>query len=241
MTVTTIDFPAFLLKAQANQFRLASRGEMFSSAYNPAPRVGGPRFKQWIASYSFNVLYETAERDLRFEMEAFIHRLDGGHIAFRIWDDLRRLPRGAAAGISRNDKSRTEYFRTNGSQQFSLTTSTRLVDGSGFASVHEAASRHADSIVLSGLVPDADVFQAGDLMEISGNLHEVRQLARSDANGRSRVDLNNRLWRPVTTDEKVNLSRPKGRFVLMNNEQGQFQRSIITSSGGFECIEVPYE
>ena len=228
------------MKVQENSFRLASRGEYFISQYNPAPRVGGPRYKQWVCSISLNVLHETQDNDLRFEWEAFIHSLDGGAVAMNVWDAARQLPKGKAAGFYRDNTNPTEYFRVDGGDQYQFTNQGKLVAGSTFCNVYQSAARNADMIVLSGLLPNESVFKPGDLIGIGGNLHEVQLEALSDSQGRSAIKLNNRLWKAALADEIVELTRPTGRFVLVDNEQGAATRGIVVSSASAQMIEVPY-
>jgi len=239
-TLRTIDLPTHLMLPQENSFFLKSVGESFTGAFNPRPRSGGARYRRWICSLTLNTLGLDEDRDLRFEWEAFIHSLDGTATCLRIFDVTRRLPRGVAAGFYAGQQDRTEYFRTSGSSAWSQTTGSARVGGAGFCLLQADAARNADAIVLSGLTANATVFKPGDLLEIGGNLHEVRVEAVSDASGHSAVQLNNRLWKPALAGDMVNLVDPKGRFVLMDAEQGKARRSGVLSSTSIEAIEVPY-
>jgi hypothetical protein len=235
----TRDFPAHLLKLQENSFFLKPTGESFRSNYNPAPRSAGPRYKLWNCSVTASYLHDTPDHDLRFEWEAFVHSLDGTRVAFRIPDSARLLPKGAAAGLSRSVVG-SEIYRVADSVNYSLTDSTRLIAGSGLAQVAEDAARYADTIRIGGLVPDATVFRPGDLIEIGGNLHEVRLQALSNSSGESRVTLNNRLWRPALSGDIVTVESPRGRFVMADNEQGMATRVPLFSSSSISMIEAPY-
>lgn len=237
--VKTIPFPKRLMAVQQNSFRLQPMGEIFTSAYSPIPRSTGPRYNLWTCSISMNVLCDAGDFDQRFEWEAFVHSLDGTAVAMALFDAFRCLPRGVGAGISVGSNP-DEYFRVANGVDYSLATNTRLLAGSTFANAYEDAPRNSQDIVLSGLVPNADVFKPGDLMSIGGNLHEVQLLARSDANGRSAVRLNNRLWKPVLAGDIVELSCPTGRFVMKDNDQGTAIRGLVTSSTSAEMVEFPY-
>lgn len=240
MTIRTIDFPSHLMRVQENSFRLRPIGEAFQSSYNPTPRASGPRYKLWSASITANYLHETNDHDQRFEWEAFVHSLDGMATAFTLWDAARTLPKGAAAGLSKSVVS-TEYKRVladSSEQQF--TTTSKLISGSTYALLDADAARYADEIVLSGLVANATVFRAGDLIGIGGNLHEVQQLAISDASGRSAIRLNNRLWRPALEGDQVTVVKPTGRFILASNDEGITTRNTVTASGSMSVMEFPY-
>jgi len=77
-------------------------------------------------------------------------------------------------------------------------------------------------------------------MEIGGNLHEVQQMALSNSSGESRVVLNNRLWKPALAGDLVTLQSPRGRFVMVDNDQGSTVRASRWSSSSIEMIEAPY-
>lgn len=239
-TLRTIDLPTHLMLPQENSFHLKPVGESFAGIFNPRPRSGGSRYRRWICSLTINALFVDDDRDLRFEWEAFIHSLDGTATGLRIFDMARRLPRGAAAGFYAGQTGRTEYFRTAGGSSWSQTNESRRFGGAGFCLLYADAARNADTIILSGLTASASVFKPGDLLEIGGNLHEVQIEALSDASGRSAVKLNNRLWKPALAGDIVNLTDPRGRFVLMDAGQGKAKRSGVLSSTSIEAIEVPY-
>lgn len=240
-TLRTVDLPDRLMRVQENSFFLSSVGEDFTGTFNPRPRSGGSRYRRWVCSLSLNALPNDPDgRDLRFEFEAFIHSLDGTATGLRIYDALRTLPKGVAAGFYRDQASRTEYFRTSGGSSWSISTGSRRVAGSGYCTVYADAARAADTVVLAGLTASATVFRAGDLIEVGGNLHEIAIDAVSDVNGRSAVRLNNRLWKPALADDIVTLSKPRGRFVLIDRDQGRSLRDMVTSSVSIDAIEVPY-
>lgn len=240
-TLRTVDLPDRLMRVQENSFFLSSVGEDFTGTFNPRPRSGGSRYRRWVCSLSLNAMPNDPDgRDLRFELEAFIHSLDGTATGLRIYDALRALPKGVAAGFYRDQADRTEYFRTSGGSSWSISTGSRRVAGSGYCTVYADAARAADTLVLTGLTASATVFRAGDLIEVGGNLHEIAIDALSDANGRSAVRLNNRLWKPALADDIVTLSKPRGRFVLIDRDQGRSLRDMVTSSVSIDAIEVPY-
>jgi hypothetical protein len=239
MDIRTVDFPAKLMRVQENSFHLFPVGESSTSNFTTIPRMAGPRYKQWRVSMTANVLHDRLDDDLRLEWEAFIHSLDGTSTAFKIYDPVRKLPKGAGAGLSRSGGF-TEIPRQVSSVNYPFTQSAILVAGSGTAQIAEAAARYADSVVLSGLVASATVFRPGDLIEIGGNLHEVQQAAQSNASGNARVKLNNRLWKPALIGDLVRVEAPRGRFVMSGPDQGRAQRSLTTSSASIEMIEMPY-
>jgi hypothetical protein len=235
----TRDFPSHLLRLERNTFFLKPTGESFRSGYNPAPRSAGPRYKLWNCSITSQNLHEGETHDYRFEWEAFVHSLDGTRVAFRIPDTERLLPKGAAAGLSRSITG-SEIYRVADSVNYSLTDSTRLIAGSGLAQVAEDAARHADTIRIGGLVPDAVVFRPGDPIGIGGNMYEVQQVALSNSSGESRVVLNNRLWKPALASDIVELESVRARFVMTDNEQGMSARVRLLSNSSISMIEAPY-
>jgi hypothetical protein len=239
LDLVTRDFPEKLVRIQENSFHLFPVGESSTSTFTTVVRSAGPRYKQWRCSMTANVLFEREDDDLRFEWEAFIHSLDGVAVAFKIYDPLRVLPKGRGAGLSRGAPF-TEIPRVVSGTNYQFTNEAKLVAGSGLAQVHTDAARYADSLVMTGLVASAVVFRPGDLLEIGGNLHEVRAIAQSDASGNARVMLNNRLWKPALAGDIVRIEAPRGRFLLAGADQGRAVRSIITSSASVDMIEVPY-
>ena len=239
MDIRTVDFPEKLMRVQENSFHLFPVGESSTSTFTTVPRMAGPRYKQWRVSMTANALHDRLDDDLRLEWEAFIHSLDGMATAFRVYDPIRLLPKGAGAGLSRTGGF-TEIPRQVSSVDYPFTQTTILVAGSGTAQIAENAARYADTVVLSGLVASATVFRPGDLIEIGGNLHEVQQQAQSNADGESRVKLNNRLWKPALAGDLVTLEAPRGRFVMAGPDQGRAQRSIVTSAASIDMVELPY-
>lgn len=242
--IRTVDFPPHLARFQEGKFRLMKTGEASTSNFFPVPRSGGPRYKLWSAALSTGMLSARNGHDERFEWEAFIDSLDGVAVAFKMFDRWRCRPCGAGAGVSRNG-TMTELFRVAGGINYSLTDTTHLIAGSGLAQIAENADRFADTIKMQGLVPSSTVFLPGDLIEICdeygrGNLHQIRDVCMSNADGESRVALSNRLHRPVVSGDIVNLEKPCGRFVLVDNEQGENIRRVTTSSASIEMIELPY-
>jgi hypothetical protein len=240
--IHTIDLPADLFRVQSNSFRLTPEGEFSTGQWAPTPRSTGPRFDRWTAKLDFGPFTKGASGDLRFKWEVFVARLRGTAVAFRMWDPLRVYPRGVGAGIwnprSPNGRRSLGQYTIDGANL--IDGIYHIDDGSTIAYVGSDAARYADALHITGLVPSATVFKAGDHIEVGGNLYMIMDDALSDANGETTVLLAWRLWKPALVGDQVNLHKPTGRFVLLSPDEGTMQRSQATGEASIQAIEVPY-
>lgn len=240
--IRTIDLPCRLFRVQGGTFRLSPEGEFSSGQWVPTPRSTGPRFSRWAAELDLVAFIKGADGDLRFEYEVFIARLGGTSVAFRMFDPLRVLPRGAGAGIwnpryPAGRKSQGEYA-IDGS--YLIDGAYHIDGGSTYAYVAESADRYADSLHLKGLVPSTLVFKAGDHIGVGGNLYMIMDDALSDASGETRVLISWRLWKPAVVGDRVDLEKPTGRFVLRSADDGTMTRSYSTGQASISAVEVPH-
>lgn len=237
----TIDLPCDLLLPVGGSFQHRAFGEFTQGQWLPYTRATGIRQKLWTPVVELASFQPGERGDRRFEFEAFIDRLSGTTVAFRLFDPWRILPRGIGAGIwnprEPNGRRSTGSHVIDGA--YFVDGKYRIDSGSTLAYVEEDAPRYADSIMMSGLVPDALAFKVGDDFEVGGNLYRVMDDARSDAAGRSRVLLSWRLWKPALAGDRINLHRPSGRFVLADVDQGIIQRSFSVGQASIQAIEVP--
>lgn len=216
-------------------------GEFSQGAWVPVPRATGIRQKLWAATVQAADFTRGDRGDRRFEFEAFIDRLDGTSVAFRLWDPWRIYPRGAGAGIwnPRNPNGRLSQGQFSVDGAYLVDGIHHIDGGSNTAYVAEDEPRYADSVVMSGLVPDTRVFRVGDDFELGGNLYRVMSDAMSDEDGEARVEFSWKLWKPALAGDPINLYRPCGRFVLIDAEQGVIQRSFSSGQTSFQAIEIP--
>jgi hypothetical protein len=239
--IQTLDLPCELLLPVGGSFQHRPYGEFGQGQWLPYPRATGIRQKLWAPVVELAAFTKGERGDRRFEFEAFIDRLSGTTVAFRLFDPWRILPRGVGAGIwnPRQPRGRlsTGSYGIDGAY---LVDGTYQIDGgSTIAYVEEDTARYADSLRISGLVPDALVFKVGDDFEVGGNLYRVMEDAQSDSAGHSRVSLSWRLWKPALAGDQVNLHRPSGRFILTDVDQGVIQRSYAGGQASIQAIEVP--
>lgn len=242
----TIDLPGRLFRIQGGSFRLVPEGEFSTGQWAPTPRSTGPRFERWTAKLDFAPFTKGANGDLRFEFEVWVKRLGGTSVAFRMWDPLRVYPRGVGAGIWNprypNALQNRGEYKIDGAYMVVGDDGKyyQIEGGSTLAYVGSDTARYSDALHLTGLVPSATVFKAGDHIEVGGNLYMIMDEAVSDANGETTVLLAWRLWKPALVGDQVNLHKPTGRFVLLNPEEGTMQRQYSTGQASIQAIEVPF-
>jgi len=240
--INTIDLPCRLFRVQGGSFRLVPEGEYSTGQWAATPRSTGPRFERWSAKIDLVPFMKGASGDLRFEYEAWVARLHGTAVAFRMWDPLRVLPRGVGAGIwnPKDGRGRRNLGQYNIDGSFLIDGEHNIEDGDVAAYVGSDAPRYADALHLTGLVPSATVFKIGDHISVGGNLYMVMDEAVSDANGETTVLLAWKLWKPALVGDRVELYRPTGRFVLSAPDEGTLTRSYSTGQASISAIEVPY-
>ena len=239
--IRTIDLPCELLLPLGGSMHHRPIGEFSQGQWVPVPRSGGIRQKLWVATVQAGDFAKGPRGDRRFEFEAFIDRLDGTSVAFRLWDPWRIYPRGVGAGIWNprypNGRKTLGSYVIDG--QYLIDGIYHINGGSTIAYVAEDARRHSDSVVMSGLVPNSLVFKVGDDFETGGNLYRVMDDAQSDSSGNARVFFSWKLWKPALAGDRINLHRPCGRFILADAEQGIIQRSYSSGQASFQAIEIP--
>lgn len=238
----TIDLPCDLLLPVGGSFHHRPIGEFAQSQWAPMVRSGGIRQKLWVPTVQAADFLRNRRVDRRYRFETFIDRLDGSSVAFRLWDPWCVYPRGVGAGIWNpiypdGRRSHGEYVIDGA---YLIDGQYHIDGGSTLAYVGENAPRYADSILMTGLVPNATVFKEGDKFEVGGNLYRVMDDALSDSNGDARVLLSWKLWRPAVVGDQINLHKPTGRFVLADVDQGIIERAFSTGQASISAIEVPY-
>lgn len=240
--IRTIDLPCDLLLPVGGSFHHRVVAETAQGQWLPFPRSTGLRQKLWAVTVQPAPFDKGARGDRRFEFEAFIDRLSGTSVAFRMFDPWRVLPRGVGAGIWNprypNGRQSTGSYLIDGA--YLIDGHYTIDGGSTLAYVEEDSDRYADSVVLSGLVPNALVLKTGDDFEIGGNLYRVMDDAVSDGSGIARVILSWRLWKPALAGDRVNLHQPCGRFALADADQGVIQRVMAGGTASISAVEVPY-
>jgi hypothetical protein len=239
--IRTIDLPCRLLRVQGGTFRLSEEGEFSSGQWATTPRSTGPRFSRWMVDLDLVPFTKGANGDLRFEWEVFVARLGGTSVAFRMWDPLRVLPRGAGAGIwnpryPNGRRSLGEYVIDGA---YLIDGAYHIDGGSTYAYVASNADRYSDTLHLKGLVPSTLVFKAGDHISVGGNLHMIMDDALSDSAGETRVLISWLLWKPALVGDRVDLEKPTGRFVLRAADEGTMTRNYSTGQASISAVEVP--
>lgn len=238
--VRTIDLPEDIYRVRGGSFTLDSQGDTFRSQFVPGFISTGPRFMFWSADLELAPMYQEGGKDLRRRWSAFRTRNQGGAVAFRIYDPFRIAPSGKGAGISSDGTVGKEVkLIDSAGRKFSMGRQT-IHEGSSTCTVYEAAPRHSESMVMTGLVPNADVFYEGDLFEVGGNLYEISQDARSDSSGRARVFFMWLLWKGAVVGDIVTLVKPTARFQFSSVTEGQMSQDLITGQASFKAVEVPF-
>jgi len=240
--ITTIDLPCSLFRVQGGSFRLMTEGEYSSGQWATTPRSTGPRFMRWMADLDLLPFMKGADGDLRFEWEVFIARLEGTSKAFRLFDPLRVLPRGAGAGIwnPRSPNGKQSQGQYNIAGAYLIDGVWHIDGGSTYAYVGSDTGRYATALHLTGLVASTLVFKAGDQISVGGNLYMIMDDALSDSSGETTVLLSWRLWKPALVGDRVELQKPTGRFVLRSADEGTLIRSGSAGQASISAVEVPY-
>jgi hypothetical protein len=236
----TIDLASTIYRPVSGTFHLTPEGEYFTGAFSALPRSTGPRHMRWMCDLEMAPLHDNGLEDTRMTWEATIARLQGSFVAMRLFDPTRGLPRGKGAGIYRvaHRLFAGDQFEIDG--QYLIDGEYHITDGSSIAYVAQDEARYADSIVMTGLVPNETVFRAGDHFSLGGNLYMVSDDALSDENGESRVRFLWKLWKPALEGDRIDLCNPTGRFVMTDQNGGMLNKQPIVGSASLAAIEVPY-
>lgn len=237
----TFDLKDSLYRVRTGTFGLVPDTELFTAPWGNTLRINGPRHMRWIADLEMAPQFDDGTEDRRMSWDVDMARAMGGHVAMRLWHPARIYPRGAGAGIYRNNGGPVSLggsYTIDGS--YLIDGAWRIDGGSTIAYVEEAAGRYADSVVMNGLWPSSTVFHPGDHFGLGGNLYMVSDHCESDAAGKCRVPFLWKLWRPALAGDRIDLKKPTARFVLANKESGTQQYSTVFGAASLSAIEVPY-
>lgn len=236
-----IDLPASIIQPVQATFRLLPEGEVSGGAWSPVPRSAGPRHMRWSCDMQMENLRDDGFEDQRATWDITVARMQGGAIACRLFHPARRLPRGVGAGIWRTS---TDSDHVGGSYlidgAYYIDGAWRIIGGSTIAYVGTAAPRYANALHMTGLVPNATVFHAGDHFETGGNLYMVSANCESDANGEATVPFVWKLWKGALEGDQINLRDPAGRFILVSKETGAQAYTSLFGNASIQAAEVPY-
>lgn len=244
--IVTVDLPDFL-EMRSGSFQLKHYSSFAQATYQPALPQFGP---DEVALFSFVMDMVPLGRTETFRAEAFFARLAGRAWCFRFADPERRLPVGVGNGYS--EASAEILFTDGNDDDYSLCTDFRLYEGSTRALAKSLALRGADSVLLKGIdtaLAGQTILKAGDHLSIGlpseMNLHMAATNAVCDANGESRVQLINPLWKRALPNDHVEFGDPAGRFVLYrqdpNGSVELVRRAGMLSEGTLIGIEFPYQ
>lgn len=231
------DLPKGLVRVTGGSFQLLPVGETSIGSFSPAPRSTGARFMVWRTELS---IITPTEAD-RGRWRVFISKLEGVKFAFPLFDPTRPLPLGVAAGVYEGSVNAEIQYTDGGGSPFSFASNMKITSGSTVCRVGSAAAAGDDTVLLSGLVPENDVFTFGDYIEIGRNLYQVTAPARSNADGESRVIIGPRLWHPVLAGTEVNLGKASGMFMLVDPQSGALGHAVNTVSGTtIAAVSIPW-
>lgn len=236
------ELPQQWFEASAGPFELKVFRSRTVSAFAPEMAVwSGDEVSLW----TFEMEAAPMGREATLIMEAWFHRLARRDWAFTAWDPLRQLPRGAGNGYSPGN----DEILFDGA---SFASDFRILEGSTTALVKTAAARGADTLLAKGFDPalaGQAVLKFGDQFSVGlpgeMNLHMAAADAICDANGETRIELANRLWKPALPGDLIEMGRPTGRFTLWRQDANgsvSLPRSAgPLSSGRLSAIELPYQ
>lgn len=228
----TIDVDESAYRIRANRFMRRTIGELSLGQFSPVPRIAGPRHVLWHTEVDTT----TMSYDQIQSWEAMVDRLKGGAVAIRLFDPMRALPRGKAAGKYRDGVVSSGYLIDG---QYYIDGQYTIEGGATVAHVGTVAARNADSLHITGLVASDTVFYPGDLFELGGNLYSVTNLAMSDSAGETTVSIHAPLWKAAAVGDLINFRKPKARFLLAEPNGGYAERGLIHGMANLTAIEVP--
>lgn len=226
---------------QARFFPLA--GAISStSQYTGNTRASQLSNSPWVAQLQLGA---RAERDWA-DIEAFLARLDGPSNWVRLFHPLKRLPRGYACGIYRDDSGNvvTPLGTTKFSDLTSFSDGTVFTEGGFVAMLARTHFRGEDNVLVTGLgASQATSIKTGDYMEIGGFLHMALSTVASNSAGQTLVPIRPRLRLDIPVGSAlnyVNFYYPTSPFMLATpNFDGFDINAPDIAKIGLSFIEAP--
>lgn len=233
----TIDFPQDTFKMVEGTFDLRFFKNMYVSRLGVSrPSAAGSGHALWAVDVSIATMTVASSKKWQARRARYIDN----DLAFRIYDPQRYLPEGSGAGFKTTN---TELlFVGTDLVERSVADGLHWIGGKTYCTVYEAADRYASSVVLDGLpANELKVFKEGDFIELGGNLYMVVADANSDANGRTRIEIKWKLWKPALVGDVVKFDNPSGRFVMVDPESAQVVKTPGFGTGAqLIAMEHPY-
>lgn len=245
----TFEWPRSFSGVKSSRFYLKSMSINNVSPWTGGRSVYGVQTQVWVAELTLRPFDEAEWR----ELSAFISRLDGTSNNVRMFDPMRKSPRGVAGGAVASSASSTPTgepwsdgtYWSDGSGWVApsgfFADSFGWSEGSWFGVAGENAARGVSTLLLGGLVASqALALAGGDLFTVGGFLYEVCADAASDASGYARVEIRPRLRASVASGDQVSFYCPAATFKLASDDQGVFDRRGVERVGdlGINLVEV---
>lgn len=227
------------LSASSVRFWLRPLSVSSTQPWSGKRSIYGPQVQVWIAEISLT----DQDEDAAEEIGAIFSRVGGVSSLIRAGNPVRGEPL-----YNRMNAGATVAF----SDGYGFTDGTAFADGliPAYASVLDAATIEASSIVITGLPPSlSPALFPGDLFELRpngvpvahGHLYKVVAKAPTNADGETRVYFTPPLRKAVAAGDQVVLKDPTSVFRAMDDQQGlvDWQPGTIGRTGFTLIEELP--
>ena len=166
---------------------------------------------RWHCDLTFN----QRSRVVAARIDAMLAQLDGSGGEMTLWDFRRPFPRGDA-GLMVNPIVTTF---TDGTE-FSDATDFLDAYAAEFPYIYQSTAKGASALVVGGWGGLEHALLAGDYIGVGGYLYIVCDDARADAMGRASLTIRPNLRADVDVNAAITITRPRCRFRLADNSQG---------------------
>jgi hypothetical protein len=227
----TIGLPSELFVIEQGSLDLQSRQTSSDSVFSPFGIAAGLQEQFWTCKAETIQM----ERETWQLWKSFVARLKGRTVLFEVPALGQSLPLGVGGGFSESGAIVT----LTGA---SLTGAT-LREGATSALVSEAASRHAEAIILDFGDEQAEevVLKPGDVFGLGGNLYMSVASVTADGDGVARVPFRTGLWKGASVGDVVNFRNPTFRAQLRDPNGGPVNLTApLFGKSSFDLVEVPY-
>lgn len=209
-----------------NRFALKQRALFAASPLRGSRRVMSPLVEVWTCSFAM-------PSDRRWpEVDAFVANLDAGMHTVRMFDHMRRYPRGVAGGYN---SSSPETW----SDGTLWSDNTGWLSGAMAGAAHASAAAGAKALTISGLVASqARSFASGDLIEVGGYAYMIVGDTPSDASGRATVAIRPALRTAVVAGDVVKLAFATSPFQIIADDYAADRTMFGRGSVSLTMVEL---
>jgi len=206
-----------------------------------SPWTGGVSATPIMQMWRTKLTLPTMAREKWMQMDALFAELGGPSGYLRIADFARIRPQWDYEVVGTPESWSDDTWDTDGTGFESGTLPP-------FVWTVAAAAQRETSVVIGGLpASQPRVLRRGDHVEFRRNgiydevpsLHMVIRDAPTDAFGRTRIEFRPTLRKALAAGDQVVLRYPMGVFRLVNDDQGEIERSGVEFGNvGFELVEA---